>query len=77
MGKEMVSESKQPVNLFDSHKQLRDIVDANHPLVRLADSIDWARIEEELKRRTLLPPDTPTNRFVSWWGCIICVTCSI
>jgi len=45
----MVQESKAPVNLFDSHKQLRDIIDANHPLVKLADSIDWESIEEELK----------------------------
>ena len=45
----MVQESKAPVNLFDSHKQLRDIIDTNHPLVKLADSIDWESIEEELK----------------------------
>jgi IS5 family transposase len=44
----MVQESKQPVTLFDSHKQLHDIIDANHPLVQLANSIDWESIEEEL-----------------------------
>jgi len=45
----MVQETQASVNLFDHHKQLRDIIDANHPLVKLADSIDWERIEEELK----------------------------
>jgi len=44
----MIQESKPPVNLFDSHKQLQDIIDSNHPLVQLADSIDWESIEEEL-----------------------------
>ena len=44
----MIQESKEPVNLFDSHKQLQDIIDTNHPLVQLADSIDWESIEEEL-----------------------------
>ena len=45
----MIQESNEPINLFDSHKQLRDIVDTNHPLIQLADSIDWGSIEEELK----------------------------
>ncbi len=45
----MIQESNEPINLFDSHKQLRDIIDTNHPLVQLADSIDWGSIEEELK----------------------------
>jgi hypothetical protein len=40
MGEEMVPEYKLPVNLFESHL-LRDIIDANHPLVQLANSIDW------------------------------------
>ena len=44
----MIQESKPPVNLFDSHKQLQDIIDINHPLVKLADSIDWESIEAEL-----------------------------
>jgi IS5 family transposase len=44
----MIQESKEPVNLFDSHKQLQNIIDTNHPLVQLADSIDWESIEEEL-----------------------------
>ena len=44
----MIQESPRPVNLFDSHKQLRDIIDNNHPLVKLADSIDWQSIEEDM-----------------------------
>jgi len=44
----MVQESKPLVNLFDSHKQLQDIIDTNHPLVKLADSIDWESIEKAL-----------------------------
>ncbi len=44
----MIQESKPPVNLFDSHKQLQDIIDTNHPLVKLVDSIDWESIEKEL-----------------------------
>ena len=44
----MIQESKPPVTLFESHKQLQDIIDSNHPLVQLADSIDWNSIEEEL-----------------------------
>ena len=46
----MIQESKEPVNLFDSHKQLKDIIDTNHPLVQLADSIDWESIEKELSK---------------------------
>ena len=44
----MIQESEPPVTLFESHKQLQDIIDSNHPLVQLADSIDWNSIEEEL-----------------------------
>jgi len=44
----MIQEKQEKVTLFDHHKQLRDIVDANHPLVKLADSIDWNSIEEDL-----------------------------
>ena len=36
------------ITLFDSHKQLADIIDEHHPLVQLADSIDWEAIEEDL-----------------------------
>jgi IS5 family transposase len=43
----MVQE-KREVNLFESHKMLREIIDANHPLVKLAESIDWESIEEDL-----------------------------
>ncbi len=46
----MVQESKACVTLFESHKQLQDIIDMNHPLVKLADSIDWESIEEELTK---------------------------
>ena len=46
----MVQESKPLVNLFDSHKQLQDIIDTNHPLVKLADSIDWESIEKVILR---------------------------
>ena len=44
----MIQEKPKEVTLFDSHKQLKEIIDENHPLVKLADSIDWASIEEEL-----------------------------
>jgi len=45
----MIQENRDSVTLFDSHKQLKDIIDINHPLAQLADSIDWESIEEELK----------------------------
>jgi len=45
----MVTQPNQPITLFESHRQLSDIIDANHPLVKLADSIDWQSIEEELQ----------------------------
>jgi IS5 family transposase len=46
----MIQESKKPVNLFENHKQLHDIIDHNHPLVKLTDSIDWQSIEEDLSQ---------------------------
>ena len=36
------------LNLFNHQKLLKDIIDLNHPLVKLADSIDWKSIEKEL-----------------------------
>ena len=45
----MVQESREPVSLFESHRQLSEIIDSDHPLVKLADAIDWESIEEELK----------------------------
>ena len=44
----MLQEKPKEVTLLDSHKQLVDIIDVNYPLVKLADSIDWDAIEEEL-----------------------------
>ncbi len=44
----MIQEKPKEVTLFDSHKQLKEIIDEQHPLIKLADSIDWASIEEEL-----------------------------
>jgi len=46
----MIEESKKHITLFESGKQLSDIIDFNHPLVHLADSIDWDAIEEELSQ---------------------------
>ena len=46
----MVQESKGgEVTLFDHHHLLRDLIDPEHPLVKLAESIDWESLEEELK----------------------------
>ena len=44
----MVQESQKEVDLFTCQKRLEDIIDTNHPLVKLADSIDWESIEKEL-----------------------------
>ena len=44
----MIQENPKEITLFDSYKQLADIIDENHPLVQLADSIDWESIEEDL-----------------------------
>ena len=44
----MIQENPKEVILFDSHKQLADIIDKNHPLVQFAESIDWEAIEEDL-----------------------------
>jgi IS5 family transposase len=46
----MIQENRDSVTLFDSHKQLKDIIDTNHPLAQLADSIDWESIEKELSK---------------------------
>ena len=45
----MVKESKGEVTLFGHHRLLRDLIDPEHPLVKLAESIDWESLEEELK----------------------------
>jgi IS5 family transposase len=45
----MVQESKEEVSLFEHHRLLRDLIDLEHPLVKLAESIDWESLEEELK----------------------------
>jgi len=46
----VIQEKEESINLFNSNKQLSDIIDKNHPLVKLADSIDWKSIEEELSQ---------------------------
>lgn len=43
----MIQEKPTEITLFNSHKQLVDIIDINHPLVVLANSIDWEEIEKE------------------------------
>lgn len=45
----MIVEKQTDVNLFNSQKQLVDIIDLEHPLVKLSDSIDWESIENDLK----------------------------
>ena len=52
----MVQESQKEVDLFTCQKRLEDIIDTNHPLVKLADSIDWESIEKELS--TAYPSQT-------------------
>jgi IS5 family transposase len=49
LGGGMVQESREEVNLFEHHRLLRDLIDMEHPLVKLAESIDWESLEEELK----------------------------
>ncbi len=44
----MIQEKQEEVDLFNHKKRLEDIVDKNHPLVKLADSIDWEAIEKDL-----------------------------
>jgi len=46
----VIQEKQESINLFNSNKQLSDIIDKNHPLVKLANSIDWESIEEELSK---------------------------
>ncbi|BAF71397.1 IS5-like element ISSlsp2 family transposase [Sulfurovum sp. NBC37-1] len=46
----MIQEKQERVTLFDHCKQLSDIIDENHPLVKLANSIDWKSIEEDLSK---------------------------
>jgi len=43
----MIQEKPTEITLFNSHKQLVDIIDTNHPLVVLANSINWEAIEQE------------------------------
>jgi IS5 family transposase len=45
----MVQESSGGVSLFEHHRLLQDFIDMEHPLVKLAESIDWESLEEELK----------------------------
>ena len=35
------------MNLFDSHKQLDDMIHFNHSLIQLSASIDWEGIKDE------------------------------
>ena len=44
----MIQEKQEDTDLFNHKKRLEDIVDKNHPLVKLADSIDWEAIEKDL-----------------------------
>ena len=44
----MIQEEYEDSNLFNHQKLLKDIIDLEHPLVKLADSIDWKSMEEEL-----------------------------
>jgi len=45
----MIEEKRERSNLLNYQRRLVDIIDFNHPLVKLANSIDWKAIEEELK----------------------------
>jgi IS5 family transposase len=45
----MIEEKREESNLFNYQRRLVDIIDLEHPLVKLADSIDWKAIEDELK----------------------------
>jgi len=45
----MIEEKREQIHLFNHQKRLEDIIDLDHPLVKLANSIDWNAIEEELK----------------------------
>ena len=45
----MIVEKQKEIDLFNHQKQLLDIVDINHPLVKLSNSIDWLSIGEDLK----------------------------
>lgn len=45
----MIEEKATHINLFNSNKQLEDIIDKNHPLVKLSHSINWDEIKEDLK----------------------------
>ena len=46
----MVEEKKKEIDLFNSGKQLVDMIDNSHPLVKLSDSIDWESIEKDLRQ---------------------------
>ena len=45
----MVQESRGEATLFEHHRLLRDLIDLEHPLVKLAESIDWESLEKELQ----------------------------
>lgn len=44
----MIEAKREQIHLFNHQKRLEDIIDKNHPLVKLADSIDWEAIEKDL-----------------------------
>ena len=63
----MVEEQRGDISLLDSGRQLLDILDMQHPLIALSDSIDWESIQQYLSKA--YPSDG--------WACITCATCSI
>ena len=44
----VVEEQRGDIALLDSGKQLIDILDMEHPLIALSDSIDWESIQQDL-----------------------------
>lgn len=45
----MIVEKQTKVNLLNHQKKIIDIIDLNHPLVQLSNSLDWESIQLDFK----------------------------
>ncbi len=52
----MIQEKPKKVTLFDSHKQLKEIIDEQHPLIKLADSIECVVIDSTVQEKNIAYP---------------------
>ena len=72
----MVQECRGEATLFEHHRLLRDFIDMEHPLVKLAGRIDWESFEEELKEAYPSTTGHPNKENCLLLECTTCNICS-